>query len=402
MAVVELGTVQPKEAIAHIRQKIGIPSKRFDQYMGSVQAKAFTVAGATKANLVNDFHQAIIAAKENGEAIGQFRKRFDKIVDEHGWSYKGKRGWRTRTIYDNNMRSAAMAGRWQQIQRVKKARPYLIYYTVGDSAVRPQHQEWHAIALPVDDPFWDTHYPPNGWGCRCFVITATEKQLKRLGIKVVEAPEIKTTSRVNTRTGEDYGEVPAGIDTGWNFNVGKAWLGPDSAFGETLVKLPRPLRKEIATAGSYEHIDKAFKVWANDALSTKGRGEIHTVGWLDHTVMDVLEDKGETLQTAAITITDQRLRRMLRPTKTDKGIAIAKKTLLDLPKQIRNASAVLRDNRGGLIFVIDGDNDKKGKVVVYLNFKERGELTNSIRSAGTELIKSLKNKGRYQLLRGEL
>ncbi len=402
MSFIELGTVQPEAAIANIRQKVGIPSKRWDQHIGAVQAKAFTVAGATRASLLNDFHQSIIAAKENGESIGQFRKRFDSIVSEHGWSYKGKRGWRTRTIYDNNMRSAAMAGRWQQIQRVKKTRPYLVYYTVGDNAVRDQHRQWHAIALPVDDPWWDTHYPPNGWGCRCYVITATEKQLKRWGIEVSEAPEITTTQRVNTRSGEDYGQVPVGIDTGWDFNVGKAWLGPDSAFGETLVNLPRPLRKEIANTSNYQHIDQAFKVWANDALSTSGRGAMHTVGWLDHAVMDALEDQGHPFSTAAITISDNRLRRMLRPTKTNKGIALPKATLLNLPKQIRDAKAILRDSRGGLIYVIDGDSDKAGKAIVYLNFKERGELTNSIRSAGTEQIKSLKNKGRYELLRGEL
>jgi uncharacterized protein with gpF-like domain len=39
-----------------------------------------------------------------------------------------------------------------------------------------------------DDAFWDTYYPPNGWGCECYVITESEHGAKKAGIKV-EASE---------------------------------------------------------------------------------------------------------------------------------------------------------------------------------------------------------------------
>ena len=42
-----------------------------------------------------------------------------------------------------------------------------MYDAVNDSRTRPQHLEWDGLVLPVDHPFWKTHAPPNGWGCRC-------------------------------------------------------------------------------------------------------------------------------------------------------------------------------------------------------------------------------------------
>ncbi|MBQ7855294.1 MAG: hypothetical protein IJ352_09820 [Muribaculaceae bacterium] len=28
----------------------------------------------------------------------------------------------------------------------------------------------HGVTLPIDDPFWDSFLPPNGWNCRCTAV----------------------------------------------------------------------------------------------------------------------------------------------------------------------------------------------------------------------------------------
>jgi hypothetical protein len=48
--------------------------------------------------------------------------------------------------------------------------PNLQYQTVGDNYVREAHQILNGIVRPMKDSFWNTHYPPNGWGCRCEAI----------------------------------------------------------------------------------------------------------------------------------------------------------------------------------------------------------------------------------------
>lgn len=59
--------------------------------------------------------------------------------------------------------------------------PNLEYRTVLDQRVREEHVKLHGVIRPIDDSFWDTHYPPNGWRCRCSVrssdkeVTPTKK-----------------------------------------------------------------------------------------------------------------------------------------------------------------------------------------------------------------------------------
>jgi len=45
--------------------------------------------------------------------------------------------------------------------------------------VRHTHREMQGIIRPIDDPYWLTHWPPNGINCRCHVQLLTERDLRR-------------------------------------------------------------------------------------------------------------------------------------------------------------------------------------------------------------------------------
>ena len=106
MSDITATSLQNAAAIAFLRNKQQLTTAHWDEMLGESHAKAFTVAGATKLALLNDLHAAVGDAIEQGQSIGEFRNVFDKVVAEHGWTYKGNRGWRTRVIYDTNMRAA--------------------------------------------------------------------------------------------------------------------------------------------------------------------------------------------------------------------------------------------------------------------------------------------------------
>ena len=77
--------------------------------------------------------------------------------------------------------------------------------------------------MPVDHPFWEAHYPPNGWGCKCRVRAITQAEYGRLqgsGRYSTEAPATKHKPWVNKRTGE-VERVAEGVHPAFNYHIGK-------------------------------------------------------------------------------------------------------------------------------------------------------------------------------------
>ena len=50
------------------------------------------------------------------------------------------------------------------------------YVTAGDERVRPEHAAMDGVTAPKDDPIWDVWWPPNGWNCRCILISLFQEQ----------------------------------------------------------------------------------------------------------------------------------------------------------------------------------------------------------------------------------
>lgn len=226
----EYGGLPFDEAIAFFRQKLSIPTARWTDLWKGEHARGFTIAGALREELLEDFRAAIDSALADGTSYAAFLKDFDRIVSTYGWSYNGGRGWRSRVIYQTNIRTAYAAGRWAQMNDpdVLKYRPYRLYRHGDSVKPRQQHLAWDGLVLPADDPWWDTHYTPNGWGCTCKVFALSERDLQRLGKdKPDQAPDDGTYEWVDKQTGELH-QIPNGIDPGWDYNVGKQWFNPQT------------------------------------------------------------------------------------------------------------------------------------------------------------------------------
>lgn len=225
---VNYGSLPFEEQIAFFRQKLNIETRAWTDIYTAEHDHAFMVSGAMKRALVEDFRAAIEKAIEQGTTLAEFRRDFDAIVQKHGWAYNGGRGWRTRVIYDTNMRQSYNAGRVAQMKAISGKRPYW-RYKHNDSVAhpRPQHLAWDGLILRHDDPFWQSHTPANGWGCRCYIETLAERDMKKLGkAGPDQAPPIDYETRLIGKNGPSPREVtvPVGIDPGFEYQPGESWL----------------------------------------------------------------------------------------------------------------------------------------------------------------------------------
>lgn len=204
-----------RPAAEFFMRKLNVPSQRWDDLWQAEHARAFTVAGAMRADLLQDLREAVAAAVQGGESYDQFRERFEEIVARRGWTgWTGEgseagRAWRTRVIYQTNLSTAHAAGRYAEMTEPETLAhlPYWQYRHNTVNNPREEHQVWDGLVLRADDPWWQTHYPPNGWMCRCDVRPVSERMLRRMG-----------------KSGPDQAPPPGPGDPPpeWAYNVGAA------------------------------------------------------------------------------------------------------------------------------------------------------------------------------------
>ena len=272
-----------------------MPTEAWDDLWQGMHSRAFVVAGAMKDGLLTDLRDAVDKAISEGTTLSEFRKDFDALVEKSGWAYKGGRKWRTETIYSTNLSVAYASGHYKQRNdpAILKVRPYLRYLPSSSAHPRDEHRQWYNIVLRHDNPFWDTHTPPNGWGCKCGVQTASERDVERLKAESegslypvkTSAPKEKLTEYVNKKTGRVL-QVPEGIDPGWDYNPGRAAWGAQQSqqaagawaaskdgwknltpgswqtYGLAKVLTPQPAKEALGDA------------WTDTALAVKGVEEI--------------------------------------------------------------------------------------------------------------------------------
>ncbi len=234
---VSIAPLAAKEAVDALRKKGYKVTFDWHEMMREEHAYNFTVAKATQLDILQDIRQSVDKALADGMTFRDFAAGLKPTLQEKGWWGKKlmidpKTGEerevqlgsprRLKIIYDTNLRTAYAAGRWERVQRTKKTRPYLRYVAVLDDRTRHQHRQWHNTILPADDPFWNEHYPPNGWRCRCSVQQLGPRDLKRLGLDVTpNAPTGAPRSVIDKKSGQTI-LVPQGVDPTFAYNAGQA------------------------------------------------------------------------------------------------------------------------------------------------------------------------------------
>ncbi|ETD85776.1 phage minor head protein [Rhodobacter capsulatus] len=230
------------EQVAAFRLRLRnlVGTTRWDDISGPMHDRAGMVAGAIKQDLIADILGAVDRSLTEGTGLEVFRRDFRAIVEKHGWhgwtgegTAKGE-AWRTKVIWKTNISTSYAAGRWAQLNA--KGFKFLVYRHSHAEHPRLQHLAWDGLILPIDHPFWQSHFPPNGWGCGCSVRGAMSMAMAiRLGGD--PAKTLPTDwAMPDPRTG-----APKGIDRGWDHAPGATVANTITALAEKAGKWPTSL-----------------------------------------------------------------------------------------------------------------------------------------------------------------
>jgi SPP1 gp7 family putative phage head morphogenesis protein len=105
-------------------------------------------------------------------------------VTSEGVIAKGLTPHRLKTIFQTNMQSAYMAGRYSEMMDQAQERPYWQYVAILDSKTRPAHRALNGKVFRYDDKGWGAFFPPNGFNCRCRVRNFSERDVSSRSIPV--------------------------------------------------------------------------------------------------------------------------------------------------------------------------------------------------------------------------
>ncbi len=234
----DIRDVPPEEAVEFFRAKGYHIGYDWRDTKAAWHARSFTVAKVMRLDILTDIRAAVDKALAEGQTFETFQRDLAPLLIARGWwgrktmtdpltgeTREARLGSprRLRIIYDTNIRMAVAAGKWQRITRLADRRPWLRYVGVLDARIRPLHAARHGTVLPWDHPFWQTHFPPNGWRCRCTVQSLSEAGLERYGYHVTPPPAgwRETRPWSNARAGE-IRHIPKGTSPGFDHNAGTA------------------------------------------------------------------------------------------------------------------------------------------------------------------------------------
>lgn len=367
--------------IDYLRAKLALPTERWGQIEAAAHDRAFTVAGAAKADLVADLQAAMVQRATDGRGLEAFRRDFKAIVAKHGWTgWTGEdsaegRAWRTRVIYQTNMATSYAAGRRAQMLEpgYLRLRPFWRYIH-SDTVLHPreEHLAWHGLTLPHDHPFFKTHFAPNGIGCQCRIVAVSAREGEasaRAGLG--EPPE--GWDAIDPKTG-----APVGIGKGFDHAPGAAADWPLQRFvDDKLLALDAPIGaamwQELAPLLLAERLQRWQAMVAETAAAMRAGGQAVQVHTVAPATVQTLAERGVVLENAAVWMRDTELLHAIRDTKTDRGAALPAEVWSDLPRLLEQAEPYLDTRDQALVYAIDLG-ERWGKVVVRVNYNEKGRF----------------------------
>lgn len=399
----------PEKAIEYFQSKGYAITWSWRDLWQEAHAKAFTVAGVTKLDVLQDIREVLASALKEGKTLAGFEKELTPLLQQKGWwgtnaqadkntgemTGKGLTPRRLKTIYQTNMQTAYMAGRYKAMMENAADRPYWQYVAVMDSRTRPSHRSLNGRVFRYDDPFWQSFYPPNGFNCRCRVRSLDDETMQSRGYDLsnslgrLDQVQVPTSRRPGAQM-VDVARFEYSLgeyirpDAGWSYNPGRAAFQPElDAYDYRVARqyvngtLTGPAFNGWYQdmASSVEAAQLAHPDLARPALQAKltadlVTGQRYPVAVLDDVYRDLIGAQSRTVWMSDETLLKQLLNRS--------GQDIGLKDYWRVQGVIEQAALIVRDGARTLVFIsLDGKyyqasikSTQTGKALFLTSFRE--------------------------------
>lgn len=182
-----------EDVAAWLKQKAPLKASQFQHLLPELRALSFTVSGIEAADALQDLRDTIATFPEGerfadvqkklASKLGQYitdpQPKLFEETDEEAAVRKGQLMNRARFLLRHHGTQAYAVAAFKDLDETRDVFPYWKYLTVGDEHVRDSHKALEGKILPHDDPFWQTHFPPWEYGCRCQVVPVTKSEYNR-------------------------------------------------------------------------------------------------------------------------------------------------------------------------------------------------------------------------------
>lgn len=337
--------------------------------------KAFTVAKITKLDLLSDIQKSLVDSLKEGKSFDKWKKELTPNLIQKGWYgkqevinpntgeikeiYIGSR--RLRTIYHTNTRMAYAQGSANNIYN--SFNEYIQYKSLWYGNRRLEHKELHNIVKHKNDKFWATFYPPNGFGCECYVISLSKKDLERLELSV------------------DTRDYTGHIENDFTYDV--RYLSSESLENIYYTKAlnftsPNIVKDALDDISSINRSNK-FRNFIDEVTKDKSYYQNITIaGSLDFATIGFLKNLGNEPKSVHVSM---RKSDLIHLTRESKKSPLSLEEIKDIPIYLQNPNQILYDTKDPAILYIFNNNDKINKIVVRVNYKYKTDIFNFITTA---------------------
>lgn len=209
ISVLTEGDFEPQPATAaraRFADKAALTSEVFERLSTEAKQRAFRIAGVNNARLIQAVRNRIAKSIERGTTWADVRRELTRLFAAAGEELPGLA--RLRQAIITNTQQAYNDQRRELLDAERETFPYWQYLTVGNgtpgvNGVRDTHAALHGLIFRADDPFWDAHYPPWDFNCRCYVVALTEGQARATGREPSSLRQVRRELRIGANPAFD-------------------------------------------------------------------------------------------------------------------------------------------------------------------------------------------------------